>query len=135
MCGDSTINAAAGEECEDGNDEPWDGCNLACHENFVAGEFAVSEGPQWFDDPPTYSCREACALLFGDAAADYACSTSQDGIDHRAWLDGWDDSTYCEQSTDEDYKKSNTYDCGMTSCSFSAYVNDHGCMNINYCWR
>jgi cysteine-rich repeat protein len=30
-CGDGTVNAAAGEECDDGNTQSGDGCNATCH--------------------------------------------------------------------------------------------------------
>lgn len=35
---------------------------------------------------------------------------------------------------DEGYELSDTYDCGETSCAFSAYVMDHGCAMVNWCW-
>jgi hypothetical protein len=26
------------------------------------------------------------------------------------------------------------YNCGSLGCSYSAYVSDHGCAGVNYCW-
>ena len=53
-------------------------------------------------------------------------------IDNQAWLDGW--GMTCHTAS-ENYKKSSFYNCGSVSCSESAYVADHGCGNINYCWQ
>jgi hypothetical protein len=36
---------------------------------------------------------------------------------------------------DDDFKKAVNYNCGGGSCSFSAYVSDHACAAINYCWK
>ncbi len=102
----------------------------------ASGQFAVNEGPVWYNNPPSYSCLDACALKFGGAAADYACSTSATSIDHQAWLDGWGTMQYCGNTpAAEDFKKSVNYDCGGTACSFSAYVSDHGCSKVNYCFK
>lgn len=38
-CGDVTVNRAAGEECDDGNDEPLDGCSNECTTSPVAFEY------------------------------------------------------------------------------------------------
>jgi hypothetical protein len=92
------------------------------------------DGPRWTDNPPCYSCIEACAYLFGGVAVDYSCSTSNVVINHQAYLDGWGDTRYCLAATADDYKLGVNYNCGAGSCSFSAYVSDHACASVNYCW-
>jgi hypothetical protein len=86
-----------------------------------------------------YTCREACALLFGGNNTDYCCSTTNPGINRLAWADGWGDMSHCqpggEVSEDFEQPAGGTYDCGAFSCSVSAYVMDHGCANVNYCVR
>jgi hypothetical protein len=99
------------------------------------GSYQVNQGPAWGGNPPCYTCREACALLFGGVATDYQCSTSNALIDNKGYLDGWGDSQYCNNAQPQDFKKNTFYNCGNTSCSFSAYVSDHGCSSRNYCWK
>jgi cysteine-rich repeat protein len=103
----------------------------------VLGSFEVREGPWWETSPPIYDCLEACAVVFGGAAADYACSTLGDSIDHQAYVSGWGDETYCTTPVAEDYSVGVLYDdCGSVGCSYSAYVNDHCDEGLarNYCW-
>jgi hypothetical protein len=102
------------------------------------GSFQVNQGPAWETNPPSYSCVEACALVFGGAPAQYHCSTVNGVLNNRAWVDGWGDTTYCNgQTVAEDFERpvGGNYDCGAGSCSFSAYVSDHACSAVNYCWR
>ncbi len=106
----------------------------------AVSSYTVGSGPTWTSSPPSYTCLEACALKFGGAAADYSCSTVSTSINNKAWADGWGDTTHCPGGTpvDEDYKKQGAnYNCGNYSCSFSAYVNDHGaCIGaVNYCFK
>jgi cysteine-rich repeat protein len=102
----------------------------------VVGQFFVGDGPSYDTDPPVVSCLDACAQLFGGAAADYSCSTSAEQIDHQAWLDGWGDPwSYCtDVPGPEDFSAGTNYNCEEPGCSYSAYVNDHTCMMVNYCW-
>jgi len=100
----------------------------------LIGSFQVVDGPEWTTNPPTYSCLEACAEVFGGAAGDYSCSTTSDSIDHQAYVDGWGDSQYCSTPVAEDFKLNTFYDCGDYFCSYSAYVNDHDCTAVNYCF-
>jgi len=101
----------------------------------LVGSFSVSDGPIWTANPPTYSCLEVCALLFGGAAADYHCSTSGEAIDRQAFVDGWDDELSCETPVAEDFKLGASYDCGVAACSYSAYVEDHCDLDVvNHCW-
>jgi Cys-rich repeat protein len=105
----------------------------------LVGQFMVNMGPMWTTNPPCYTCQEACALLYGGAANTYGCSTQMNIVDHMASVDGWGDSTHCVAQggtpVADTYKVGNTYDCGAQSCSFSAYVTDHGCTSVNYCFH
>ncbi len=102
----------------------------------VVGQYTVNSGPVWTSNPPTYTCQAACALLFGGVATSYSCSTTNTSIDHMASVDGWGDSSHCGGNyVSESYDLNTNYNCGSVSCSFSAYVSDHGCGAINYCWR
>ena len=102
------------------------------------GQFRVMDGPAWGGNPLCYTCLEACAFLFGGKDVDYQCSTTNNAnaIDRKAWVDGWGDSSHCQGNpVDDTYKKAVNYDCGQGSCSFSAYVMDHGCASVNYCFK
>jgi hypothetical protein len=104
-------------------------------ENFeeLVGSFHLNDGPSFSDDPPTYTCLEACALVFGGDAASYQCSTLEDSIDNLAWVDTYaEPAPFCETIAAEDYKVDSVYD---SSGDVSAYVSDHGCDNLNYCWQ
>ena len=105
----------------------WDGLGLA-------GSFAVSDGPPWASDPPTYSCVEACAEVFGGTSDDWQCSTRADAANGMAYVDGWGDASSCDEPVADDYKLGATYDCGEVGCSYSAYISDHACASRNYCW-
>jgi hypothetical protein len=104
----------------------------------LAGSYAVNSGPFWSGGGVvSYTCREACALIFGGAAADFRCSTIEGEINGRAFADGWGDTQYCQgEGVADDFSKSvdGLYDCGEEGCSYSAYVSDHGCAGVNYCW-
>jgi Cys-rich repeat protein len=149
--GDCNNNLNDGCEIQFSNDKNNCGaCGNVCPNNLAncvqgvcsamrqfAGQFKVSDGPPWAPNPPCYTCQEACALLFGGQSGDYSCSTQKGMIDHMAYEDGWGDTVHCNPGGQvaEDYKKSVNYNCGGQSCSYSAYVMDHGCASINYCFR
>jgi hypothetical protein len=105
----------------------------------LVGHFAVSDGPHWTTNPPTYSCRQACALLFGGAASNYRCSVNPTSITGTAWADGYADTSHCGASggtpVADNWKVGTNYNCGSAACSFSAYVSDHSCSSVNYCYR
>ncbi|MCB9526415.1 MAG: hypothetical protein H6702_23970 [Myxococcales bacterium] len=143
VCGDGNLDA--GEECDDGNVVDGDGCSAQCAVEApqppgFAGQFRVNDGPRW-DAAGTVavSCLAACAQLFGGAAADYACSTVEGVINNRAFVDGWGDQQFCQgEGVAEDFVQpgeGQPYNCGANACSYSAYVNDHECASVNYCWR
>jgi large repetitive protein len=138
-CDDREFNVNPGvrEVCEDGVDNDCSGEDNQCG---PIGSFSISEGPPWYD-PGTisYSCLDACALIFGGVPDDYACSTDPYVLDHMAFVDGYGDTTFCNPpGVAEDFKlpeaPDSLYDCGFGGCSYSAYVTDHGCASINYCW-
>jgi cysteine-rich repeat protein len=140
-CGNNELEA--GEECDDGNQETDDDCNNTCSYNYsVEGSFDIGSGPNWTTNPTTYSCTEACAVVFGGDATEFHCSTSDTVLDHLAYLDGWNDTQFCTQPTDQDFKAGINYDCGVAGCSYSAYVEDHTennpssvCQKTNWCWK
>ncbi len=102
----------------------------------LVGQFAVNAGPLWTNNPPCYTCQETCAMLFGGLPGSYSCSTVNNMINHLASVDGWGDNSHCGMNyVAETYKAGMTYNCGAQGCSYSAYVSDHGCAAINYCWR
>jgi cysteine-rich repeat protein len=136
-CGDGIIHQGV-ESCDDGNQNNADMCTNMCAPSIsLIGSYNVHSGPQWGTNPPTYSCREACALLFGGMANQYQCSTNGVNITGTGFYSGWGDPQYCTNAQQHDFKKSAFYNCGNFFCSYSAYVQDH-CFNntsINYCWK
>ena len=102
----------------------------------LKGNFTVDQGPVWTTNPPVYNCVSACALLFGGTAAQWHCSTSNTTLTNTASVDGWGDSTHCNANpVAETYSVGTNYNCGVMDCSFSAYVSDHSCTAVNYCWQ
>jgi len=117
------------------------GCSAAPNLSLV-GSYAVGDGPRWSDPGVVvYSCREACALVFGGASEEYRCSTVEGEVNGRAYVDGYADSQFCQgDGVADDFSQpaGGLYDCGSAGCSYSAYVLDHAiigeCGGINYCW-
>ena len=98
------------------------------------GSYQVNQGPLLSSNPPTYSCVEACALLFGGSAANYNCSTNNAAVDHQAWLSVNGDGCVMDS---EKFKKNTFYGCHGVGCAESAYVADN-CVGgqTNYCfWK
>ena len=108
----------------------------------LVGSYAVGDGPRWSDPGVVaYSCREACALVFGGVSEAYRCSTVEGEVNGRAFADGWGDTQYCQgEGVADDFSlpAGGLYDCGADGCSYSAYVLDHAldgnCGGLNYCW-
>ncbi len=100
--------------------------------------YFVAGGTYWQFDPSTYSCVEACALIFGGVAANYSCSTTPSSINHLAYVDGYADPSHCTSPVSETYKLNTHYNCGSFGCAYSAYVGDN-CGNYgnpaNYCFN
>ncbi|MBL9107437.1 MAG: DUF4215 domain-containing protein [Myxococcales bacterium] len=136
-CGDGFVQAGV-EQCDDANVIDNDGCSNDCVRVVLkVGQYDVHSGPAWYEDPPTYSCKEACAQIFGGMAGDYVCSIEADTPSGTAYVSGWGDGEFCATPKDDDYKVNVTYDCGGPGCAYSAYVMDH-CdqgTSINYCWK
>lgn len=130
-CGDGHINTTAGEVCDGAL-----GCRSDCR-SFVAlvGSYDVGSGQPYDTNPPCYSCRDACALIYGGVANDYRCSTSDATLTGTGYYSGWGDGQYCTNAQPDDFVLNTTYDCGAFFCSYSAYVQDHCSGSINYCWR
>ena len=96
------------------------------------GQYVVNDGPPWGENPPTYTCREACALIFGGVPTDYACSTASTVPPNRqAFLMGYAADPTCNNIFSEDYKVFDTY---SGPGAWSAYIQDHGCPDTNYCF-
>lgn len=100
----------------------------------LVGSYRVDDGPSWYDNPPTYSCVEACAEVFDGVPTDYACSTSDSSINNQALVSVFgisDCSTVAEDS-----KLGTDYSCGENGCAYSAYVQDNCTAEsaVNYCY-
>jgi cysteine-rich repeat protein len=101
------------------------------------GSFRVNDGPGWLTSPPTYSCIEACAHLFGGSAQGWSCSTSDTAIDNQAFVSGWGTDQYCTTPVAEDFKAGDAVsNCGTVGCYYSAFVGDHceAGEALNHCW-
>ncbi len=99
--------------------------------------YRVSDGPAAASNPQVLSCVEACAQLFGGAAADFNCSTLTNPTNRKAFLSGYGDSQYCVGSgLDDTFKfpvSGGPYNCGSLGCSYSAWVNDLCANSVNHC--
>lgn len=99
------------------------------------GPYAVDSGPLWTSDPVVYNCLEACASIYGGTFKDYACSTSDQAVDHQAYVSGYGDDAFCTESVGEDFSVGTTYHCGAFGCAYSALVDDQcGSDVVNHCW-
>ncbi|MCA9545790.1 MAG: LysE family transporter [Myxococcales bacterium] len=143
VCDDQFDNDGDGDlDCADADCAQAPECQNDPVINEQVGSFRVSDGPRWSNPGvQAVSCVQACAQLFGGDESEYGCSTVDGAYNGRAWLDGYGDSaTYCSDGRDgaEDFVTpagGGAYSCGVQGCSYSAYVNDHGCDRTNYCWR
>ena len=118
-------------DCIDQDCDGYTG-DQGCEPVYV-GEYMVDDGDTWGNNPPVYSCVEACALLFGGVGADYACSTQYAVIDNQANTSTWG-VPGCGIVA-EDMSVGVTYDCGAVGCSTSAYVTDNCLTTTNYCFQ
>jgi hypothetical protein len=61
-----------------------------------------------------------------------ACSM----VTHTNWEDGYADTSHCPGGTPvaESFKAGTTYSCGVSGCSYSAYVSDNCPTATNYCF-
>lgn len=127
--------------CETGlTDDPMNcgACGHACGAGGTcsAGScfyaYGLDDAPAWLDMPPTFSCLEACATVFGGAPSDWACSIDQKAVTHTAWVTGFGSDMYCpgNEPADETFKAGDRYD---GPGAFSAYANDWCIGAINFC--
>jgi len=109
----------------------------------LLGSFAVKDGPPVIFPivyPVTYTCIEACNELFPGYST-MAGSTDGTGTATGTCY-GDQFSTSCDMSgtLPHSYKVGTTYNAGdgacavATACSWSAYVADHACNRVNYCY-
>ena len=134
-CGDGQVHEGV-EACDDGNANKADGCDNGCNKVAqLVGSYNVNSGPAWGANPPTYTCKETCAKLYGGVFSNYACSTIVGTINGKAFLSGYADATYCNTPQDDDFKVNMFYNCGQFGCSYSAFVADNCFNSINYCWK
>jgi hypothetical protein len=104
-----------------------------------SGQFAVSQGTGLGDPAPVYNCVQACALLFGGAAGDWACSTEPDTVNHLAWYTRLGSTENCIGGTPlaDNLDVTGTY--SLWGESVSAYLADNctaamqGRESVNYC--
>ncbi len=118
-------------DCIDQDCDGYTG-DQGCEPVYV-GEYLVDDGDPWGNNPPVYSCIEACALLFGGIGADYACSTTNPVIDYQGNTSTWGVGG-CGIVA-EDYSLGTNYDCGAPNCATSAYVTDNCTGATNYCFE
>jgi len=97
----------------------------------IVGNYTVNSGPPYMNNPPCYTCQQACAMVFGGSASSYHCSTSSSNLSYQAYATSFGVSG-C-QVTSDNYSLSTNYNCGVIACSSSAYCADN-CFNTNYCW-
>jgi hypothetical protein len=115
-------------DCDD--NDPLENSGTCLEPDYI-GSYAVMDGPTWPTAPPTYTCLEACAQVFGGVADDYQCSTSPDFVDNLGYYDGYGIASWCGNVRAEDSKVGTIYVPG----SWSAYVSDHLCAtDINHCY-
>jgi len=118
-CGGCGNVCAAGNHCSAGS----------CVSDLPS--YNLGDGPFVFDNPPTYTCLEACALLFGGTTANWSCSISPSSITHTANACTWGVGLSVQN---EGYKLNSIYNCGVRGCATSSYVQDCSGVQVNYCF-
>lgn len=71
FCGDGILDQDEGEECDDGNTDPGDGCSPACEIAAVCGDGVLDEGEECDDgnSDPSDACTHLCTVArCGDEA-------------------------------------------------------------------
>jgi stigma-specific protein Stig1 len=124
-CGSCSNVCDPGMECVSGT----------CTPPVLIGSYAVDSGPNWTTNPTTFTCKEACALLFGGSATSYACSTVNTNVNWAAFASTWG-TPGCQVVADT-FKLNTGYNCGTVGCSTSSYVQDNCTLapKTNFCWR
>lgn len=99
--------------------------------NAYRGSFYVNNGPSWSTTPVTYTCQQACALIFGGQASDYQGSTSASTITNTCFAQKYA-GTQSPYLIPEDYSVCTLY--SSTGC-MSTYVSDQALTVYNYCYN
>lgn len=99
-----------------------------------AGSFIVAHGPAASSGPRAFSCVEACAVLFGGAAAQYRGSTEAPEITGSCFYDVWAGTDGPGGVIDADRLASCVSYNSRAGCR-SAFVSDHGVARENFCYR
>jgi hypothetical protein len=139
-CAGGSCTNGQGVGCISGDGCCPAGCTVAVDSDcmqVLVGSYSIGMGANWTTNPPTETCQEACAIVFGGVPGQYSCSTNGGAVDHLAWVDGYADVTHCMGNgnpVSEGFKLNSNYDCGVFGCSYSAYVSDNCPGSINYCW-
>lgn len=96
-----------------------------------AGSYTVQSGPMAEAAPPDYTCKEACAKVFGGVAGDYTCSTSRNAVDHKANLADISVGNGCIIGGED--QKGSPFWGGQVSQS--AWIKWAPCAATNYCFK
>jgi len=107
--------------CVPGGGQPEYMCDFMC---------PVENPVSWRNNPPTYTCLESCALVYGGEAVDYSCSTVDTFVDNQAYYQVYGASE--AEIVAEDFTNCDAYTA--SGCK-TAYVGDHLWIeDVNYCW-
>ena len=133
---DASTNPGAIDVPGDCIDQDCDGYtgDEGCAPIFI-GQYLVDDGDAWGNNPPVYTCMEACAIVFGGVAQDYACSTDQVVIDNQANSSTWGVGGCGVVAEDYSLDGGGGYNCGAPNCATSAYVQDNCIGAANFCFE
>jgi cysteine-rich repeat protein len=87
-CGDGTMNATAGEVCDDGNTTSGDGCNATCDSDETCGNGFVDPGEACDDSGESATCDADCtAASCGDGTVNSTAGETCDDSGETATCD------------------------------------------------
>ena len=96
------------------------------------GSYALGDGPSWNEDPPTMSCVEVCAMVYGGDPDDYGCGIDSEEMTRTAFADSYASDAGCEEPSPDTTKTPGNYD---STGDRSAYVADNCPETMNYCYE